>query len=366
MSIKNACNALVFLCALPNGITCLAQTTDASAARIFQSAQLIAVGRAVELNGSIYTAAYQPATGIELWRSDRTLEGTTIVTIVKDINPGAAFSMPGELVVLDDRVLFRANDGLHGDELWSSDGTEAGTVMVEDIVAGSGSSVPMSLTSAPATKLVYFTAYSAGSGRELWTYDGVTGRARQLRDIWPGDASSYPSYFAVRDNRLFFQATEPKYGSELWQSDGTSAGTRIFVDLAAGPSSASPYYVSVVGNVLYFRTSDPVFGPRLYASSGTPASTAVVPNNIPGQASLSWQAPATNTDDSALTNVGGYRIYYWTETNPLVRSIPVNEPSQISFEFTRLPPDNYYFTVTVFNTEGVESERSAVGNKRVF
>ena len=69
--------------------------------------------------------------GNELWKSDGTSAGTVVV---KDIWPGAGGSWSTELAMVDGILHFSANDGIHGEELWRSDGTPGGTVMVADIV----------------------------------------------------------------------------------------------------------------------------------------------------------------------------------------------------------------------------------------
>jgi ELWxxDGT repeat protein len=72
--------------------------------------------------------------GIELWKSDGTTAGTVLV---KDINPGSSDSSPASLTNFNGTLYFRANDGVNGYELWKSDGTAAGTVLVKDINPGS-------------------------------------------------------------------------------------------------------------------------------------------------------------------------------------------------------------------------------------
>ena len=69
------------------------------------------------LNGTLFFAA-DNLQGTELWRSDGTLAGTTLV---KDINP-TGDSVPESLVAFGGALLFSANDGTNGAELWKSDG----------------------------------------------------------------------------------------------------------------------------------------------------------------------------------------------------------------------------------------------------
>ena len=57
--------------------------------------------------------------------------------MVKDIRPGSDSNNLDALTDVGGTLFFTADDGTHGDELWKSDGTEAGTVMVKDIRPGS-------------------------------------------------------------------------------------------------------------------------------------------------------------------------------------------------------------------------------------
>ena len=92
-----------------------------------------------DVNGTLYFTAFDPLNGTELWKSDGTAAGTTLV---KDIYPGADGSYPAFLTNVNGTLFFRANDGTKGRELWKSDGTAAGTTLVKDIYPGAGGSGP--------------------------------------------------------------------------------------------------------------------------------------------------------------------------------------------------------------------------------
>lgn len=102
--------------------------------------------------------------GCELWTSD----GAT-ADILMDIYPGPAnsmwpFSSP-PFTVVGGLVLFGADNGPEGMELWATDGSNA-TGLVQDIAVGAGWSSPGSLTQ--VGQLVFFTADDHISGEELW------------------------------------------------------------------------------------------------------------------------------------------------------------------------------------------------------
>src|SRR5262249_5823563 len=117
---------------------------------------------------SSYNSEYASVSGVELWKSDGTTAGTTIV---KDIASGVWNSNPTDLVDVDGRLFFVADDRIHGRELWTSDGTEAGTILVADIYPGAGSASPTNLVGVNGRLL--FSAADPLAGRELWRSDGT-------------------------------------------------------------------------------------------------------------------------------------------------------------------------------------------------
>ena len=101
----------------------------------------------VVMNNELYFNANDGNNGYELWKSDGTASGTVMV---KDINIGGSDSFPQHLTVVGNTLYFDANDGTNGNELWKSDGTASGTVMVKDIapIGTSASSLNTSQVSA--------------------------------------------------------------------------------------------------------------------------------------------------------------------------------------------------------------------------
>lgn len=201
-------------------------------------------------------------------------------TLVKDIAPttGSAFATSGnELVDVNGTLFFVATDGVAGFELWKSDGTDAGTVLVKDIVAGSGSSDPANLTNVNGT--LFFFADDGVHGAELWKSDGTAAGTVLVKDINLSGSSFFTSsgfvtsLVAIGDT-LYFTPTDGVNGVELWKSDGTEVGTILVQDIRPGALNSSPDLLTVVNGTLFFVANDGVNGSALWKT--TAAGTVMV------------------------------------------------------------------------------------------
>src|SRR5262245_51838587 len=79
--------------------------------------------------------------------------------MVLDINTNTLSANPSQIVPIGSTAYFSADDGVNGRELWKSDGTAAGTSLVKDIAAGGAGSDPKYLTDVSGT--LFFSPYGA-------------------------------------------------------------------------------------------------------------------------------------------------------------------------------------------------------------
>ena len=144
--------------------------------------------------------------------------------LVLDINTTTLPSDPSDIVAVGSTAYFLADDGVHGRELWKSDGTAAGTTLVKDIRPGVDSSQMIYLTNLGGT--LYFSADDGTSGRELWKSDGTAAGTVRVRDI-RSNGGSDPQQLTVVGGLVMFLAWTDAGGQELWRSDGTAAGSEV-------------------------------------------------------------------------------------------------------------------------------------------
>jgi ABC-type oligopeptide transport system substrate-binding subunit len=95
-------------------------------------------------------------------------------------------------------------------------------------------------------------------------------------------------------------------------------------------------------------------------SAGTSAT-----NKGSGTATLSWQAPTTNTDGAALTDLAGYRIYYGMNADDLTQTVQLTGLGLQTYVIDDLGSGTWYFAIKAVTSTDVESALSDVVSKTI-
>jgi ELWxxDGT repeat protein len=274
-------------------------------------------------------------------------------TRIKDIRPGASSSSPEQLTSINGTLYFVADDGIHGKELWKSDGTEQGTMLVKDITPGVEDGQVQHLTNVNGTLFFSAKIISAfGPANELYKSDGTADGTVELLDGQGNKAESknpdnltnlggilyYTNTLSLGGNgytnllksngtnapgtgRIYYLASEPPnffkisqltglngvlyftYGGALWQSDGSAMGTIKVKSIAPGPGNTEIQNIINVNNTLFFTADDGQSSGvrRLWKSDGTANGTVKLKDGIGN--------PAEAPNPTNLTNVNG-TLYY--------------------------------------------------------
>jgi len=183
-------------------------------------------------------------------------------------------SRPAQFFRVDDTAYFVADDGVHGVELWKTDGTTTGTKMLVDTVSEGAGSPPDWLTWFDAA--LYFSA-----GDAVWKHDPSTNTTGIVRQFNPFAASLGPSWFTIVDDTLYFVA-DGGDGDELWKTDGTTDGTVQVVDLLPGRDSSEPASLTALGNSLIFSARLSEIGNEIWVLDATTYEVQLLADLNPG------------------------------------------------------------------------------------
>lgn len=314
------------------------------------------------LNGLLYLRGEDTTHGDELWKTDGTVAGTVFLadiysvsnndadptflttlgselifrarrnttesyevfksngnagnfTFVKDINPTASTSSNASYFTpMGGNAYFQANDGTNGAELWKTDGTNGGTVMVSDLYAGATGSSPHNLVALGG--YLYFCAETAAQGFELRRTDGTT--TALVIDLWPGGNDGCHStnlgQVGLWNSTLLFSGNNGSGNNfQLYKSDGSIGNATLVKDINPTGFSAPTGFVQL-GNYTYFSANDGTNGVELWRTDATAAGTTLASNIDLTNASSSPTGMTVLGDSlvfSATTTASGTELYIY-------------------------------------------------------
>jgi ELWxxDGT repeat protein len=287
-------------------------------------------GDPLAVQGRVYVTAGDRSSGAELWVSDGA-PGTA--RMVRDLCPGPCSGEPGNqrrswrtrgtpetteklltllgwleqaLVPLGDRAVFVLGTAEGREEVWTTDGTAAGSqrLLATDFFG---------IHFLPAGGRAFFFV-----GGQLWTTDGTAAGTLLVRDLEPpleAPEIPVPNAQAALGDELLFSAgiaigttfeTAP-----LFISDGTPAGTRIL----RGDVERAYGFIPWKGSLLFTspRTRSDHIRATLWRTDGTAAGTRAViqltPGDWPPTPSLAGSflpaATGSTRTESTTTSCGG-------------------------------------------------------------
>lgn len=253
---------------------------------------------AVVTSGGIgYFVAEDDTQASDVWRTDGTAAGTTMLEPLGY----SAITAPHQLTDVNGTVFFvGGSSDTAGTGLWKTDGTSGGTTFMNDTNAAENN---------PITDMVnfngelYFRAPGGGSWDALWKSDGTPAGTVPVLPFFYNELAPMFSEMVVAGGKLFLAAYNPSGSLVLYVSDGTAAGT---VQLA---NTGETTDLSPVGNGIFFVA--PLSG-QLWYSDGTAAGTHPIANSP----NMGTGTAITAMDGRAYFFVGGSQLWTSDGTAP--------------------------------------------------
>jgi len=289
------------------------QLTQTSLLNVINDGPLVAIG------STVFFVNQLQETGMELWKSDGTPEGTGPVL------QGTGPSYMYDLTSVGETLYFIGTDTTHGSQVWRSDDTASSTVMVTQ-----GDQAPDSLVNVNGSLFYHTTGVAA---ELLWKADGPGGEPLLVASFarhGEGPAVSWMSSFL---DALFFFVSDPLAGEGLWKSGGTGTDTAL-VKAIQQPSYEQPPLVPA-GSTGFFVTADSQEAPgSLWRTDGTAAGTLQL---LSGGSPGSFRPVRSTLLFSVTDGAHGYELWGSDGTvagTRLLQDIDAGQDSSSPDEFT--------------------------------
>ena len=251
-----------------------------------------------------------------------------------------------QLSVLGDRVYFAFDDRVHGQELWSTDGTKAGTRRETNFAP----SQPFEEWSIGATPFGIMFVADDGQGARLFRLVSP-GVVEPLQKSCGSRCNRFGGGFETVGGKVVFTSSDPATGGEPWVSDGTLQGTKLIKDFCPGPCSGG-YVMGASASSALINVSNGIQR-EIWSTDGTPQQArklATVPANsryvrwFRGLSTVAANPEGSN--ELHLLRIGGASTQWRIVKIPRYGfGQPVIRPEAVGNTVTFLNRDNQYQAV---------------------
>src|SRR6186713_127625 len=212
----------------------------------------------------------------EIWSSDGTQPGTVALERFQPISnriPVVEISAMGSYAYYS--VINKDAGGINRAYLKRTDGTAAGTSLIYDFSSFTG--VPEVVFLTPINNILYFIVYDAGGTGvdQLWRSDGTNAGTYMVYNFTT--ANFVEGYIMPAGNNMYIMIGSVVGGvrqNTIWKSDGSAAGTVPVKFVGTGNTNLYPAFAAI-GSTLYFAGADGN-GKELWKTDGTAAGTLMV------------------------------------------------------------------------------------------
>lgn len=256
-------------------------------------------GDLLSFGGKLLFTAYDAVNGAEIWETDGTLAGTQVLT---DLTPAGVSSAAQSLFAFGGQVLFTVPD-----QAPQSEGVyrlSAGPLGATLLLAAQVTGVNAGWEWAEHAGRAYFRTNAAGSGLELWSTDGTSAGTSLVADIEPGLGFSSPADFVSTPSGLLFVAQTTASGRELYQhAAGTTSLHTDLNPLVQNGNSNPDVVTTVFARDVYLGASEGTNGTEPF--KWTPGGGLVALGDLnPGSAS------STPREFTGVVQAGVGRVFF--------------------------------------------------------